>query len=45
MDIFSGHLVLFVNKNGVSMLCSINLPLDADDNVWVCLSWLALWLN
>uniref|UniRef100_A0A9I9D2W5 Prolyl endopeptidase n=1 Tax=Cucumis melo TaxID=3656 RepID=A0A9I9D2W5_CUCME len=32
MDIFSGHLVLFVNKNGVSMLCSINLPLDADDN-------------
>lgn len=30
---FSGHLVLFVNKNGVPMLCSINLPLDANDKV------------
>ncbi|XP_023550805.1 uncharacterized protein LOC111808835, partial [Cucurbita pepo subsp. pepo] len=30
MDVFSGHLVLFVNKNGVPMLCSINLPLDAN---------------
>ncbi|XP_022149039.1 uncharacterized protein LOC111017556 [Momordica charantia] len=30
MDIFSGHLVLFVNKMGVSMLCAINLPLDTN---------------
>lgn len=40
MDVFSGHLVLFVNKNGVPMLCSINLPLDANHKV-LCLSFLA----
>lgn len=34
MDIFNGHLVLFVNNKGVSMLCSINLPLDANYKVW-----------
>ncbi|XP_038692383.1 dipeptidyl aminopeptidase BI [Tripterygium wilfordii] len=28
MDIFNRHLVLFINKKGVSMPCSINLPID-----------------
>ncbi|KAH9707826.1 prolyl oligopeptidase family protein [Citrus sinensis] len=28
MDIFDGHLVLFVSKKGVPMLCSINLSIN-----------------
>lgn len=28
MDIFNGHLVLFVSKKGVPMLCSINLSIN-----------------
>ncbi|XP_020537515.1 dipeptidyl aminopeptidase BI isoform X2 [Jatropha curcas] len=30
MDIFSGHLVLFLQKKGFPMLCSINLPVKID---------------
>lgn len=30
MDIFHGHLVLAVQKKGLSSFCSINLPIDAD---------------
>ncbi|KAF3431635.1 hypothetical protein FNV43_RR26366 [Rhamnella rubrinervis] len=30
MDIFYGHLVLFLNKKGNPMLCSINLPITVD---------------
>nr|XP_017227445.1 PREDICTED: protease 2 isoform X2 [Daucus carota subsp. sativus] len=28
MDIFNGHLVLFLNKNGSPVICSIKLPID-----------------
>ncbi|KAL5759311.1 hypothetical protein ACOSQ2_018149 [Xanthoceras sorbifolium] len=28
MDIFNGHLVLFLNKKGVPMFCSISLPIN-----------------
>ncbi|XP_059655634.1 uncharacterized protein LOC132302731 [Cornus florida] len=28
MDIFNGHLVLFLNKNGSPLICSINMPID-----------------
>jgi hypothetical protein len=27
MDIFNGHLVLFVNKKSFPALCSVNLPI------------------
>ncbi|XP_060669574.1 uncharacterized protein LOC107429092 [Ziziphus jujuba] len=30
MDVFYGHLVLFLNKKGNPMLCSINLPINID---------------
>ncbi|KAE8724592.1 putative phosphatidylinositol 4-kinase type 2-beta [Hibiscus syriacus] len=30
MDIFNGHLVLSVNKNGFPMICSIDLPINVD---------------
>ncbi|KAJ7943291.1 protease 2 [Quillaja saponaria] len=30
MDIFNGHLVLFVNKKGLPMLCSLNLPIHVN---------------
>ncbi|XP_057996268.1 uncharacterized protein LOC110643906 [Hevea brasiliensis] len=30
MDIFSGHLVLFLQKKGFPLLCSINLPFKVD---------------
>ncbi|KAJ0094632.1 hypothetical protein Patl1_16632 [Pistacia atlantica] len=30
MDIFNGHLVLFLNKKGVPMICSISLPINFD---------------
>ncbi|KAL8157387.1 hypothetical protein AgCh_002182 [Apium graveolens] len=28
MDIFNEHLVLFLNRNGLSQICSIKLPID-----------------
>ncbi|KAF3785068.1 Dipeptidyl aminopeptidase BI [Nymphaea thermarum] len=30
MDIFDRHLVLFIQKNGSPMICSINMPLEVD---------------
>ncbi|KAL2546592.1 Prolyl oligopeptidase family protein [Forsythia ovata] len=30
MDIFNGHLVLFLNKDGSPSICSIDLPIDTD---------------
>ncbi|XVF43292.1 hypothetical protein PTKIN_Ptkin02bG0028300 [Pterospermum kingtungense] len=30
MDIFYGHLVLFLNKKGCPMMCSIDLPIKVD---------------
>ncbi|MBA0805636.1 hypothetical protein Gohar_005131 [Gossypium harknessii] len=30
MDIFNGHLVLFLNKDGFPMICSIDLPINVD---------------
>ncbi|XVE91683.1 hypothetical protein REPUB_Repub01dG0031500 [Reevesia pubescens] len=30
MDIFDGHLVLFLNKKGFPMICSIALPINVD---------------
>lgn len=33
MDIFNGHLVLFLNKKGSPSICSINMPIDADPEV------------
>lgn len=33
MDIFDGHLVLFLNQKGVPMLCSIALPIETDSKV------------
>ncbi|KAK6281029.1 hypothetical protein POUND7_014854 [Theobroma cacao] len=30
MDIFNGHLVLFLNKKGFPMLCSVDLPINVD---------------
>uniref|UniRef100_F6HGE8 Prolyl endopeptidase n=1 Tax=Vitis vinifera TaxID=29760 RepID=F6HGE8_VITVI len=30
MDIFHGHLVLFLNSKGCSMICSINMPIDVN---------------
>ncbi|XP_038892766.1 protease 2 isoform X3 [Benincasa hispida] len=43
MDLFGGHLVLFVNKNGVPMLCSINLPLDVNDKQCIEIKKLDPW--
>ncbi|XP_047971308.1 dipeptidyl aminopeptidase BI [Salvia hispanica] len=31
MDIFNGHLVLFLTKNGSASACSINMPIDFDN--------------
>ncbi|RVX06264.1 hypothetical protein CK203_027567 [Vitis vinifera] len=33
MDIFHGHLVLFLNNKGCSMICSINMPIDVNYKV------------
>lgn len=33
MDIFDGHLVLSLNKNGFPMLCSIDLPIKLGSKV------------
>ena len=33
MDLFDGHLVLFVQKGDLSMFCSIDLPIDIDPEV------------
>ncbi|KAK6931380.1 Peptidase S9, prolyl oligopeptidase, catalytic domain [Dillenia turbinata] len=30
MDFFNDHLVLFLNKKGVPLLCSINMPINMD---------------
>ncbi|XP_022725806.1 uncharacterized protein LOC111282119 [Durio zibethinus] len=30
MDIFYGHLVLFLNKRGCPMICSVDLPINVD---------------
>ncbi|KAG8366496.1 hypothetical protein BUALT_Bualt17G0086100 [Buddleja alternifolia] len=30
MDIFNGHLVLFINKKGSPSICSIDMPIDFD---------------
>ncbi|XP_050905337.1 uncharacterized protein LOC127119193 isoform X2 [Lathyrus oleraceus] len=30
LDIFNGHLVLFLNKKGLPLLCSLNLPFQID---------------
>ncbi|KAL7132648.1 hypothetical protein ABFS83_12G088800 [Erythranthe nasuta] len=30
MDIFNGHLILFVNKEGSPSICSIDMPIDFD---------------
>ncbi|KAL0463698.1 UNVERIFIED_CONTAM: Protease 2 [Sesamum latifolium] len=30
MDIFNGHLVLFLNKNGSPLMCSIDMPIEFD---------------
>ncbi|XP_057777518.1 uncharacterized protein LOC130995998 [Salvia miltiorrhiza] len=30
MDIFNGHLVLFLTKNALASACSINMPIDFD---------------
>ncbi|GAU32566.1 hypothetical protein TSUD_218240 [Trifolium subterraneum] len=37
MDIFNGHLVLFLNKKGLPLLCSLNLPfqIDLKDQVYI----------
>lgn len=34
MDIFNGHLVLFLNKKGLPLLCSLNLPFQIDFEVY-----------
>ncbi|KAH7688999.1 Peptidase S9A prolyl oligopeptidase protein, partial [Dioscorea alata] len=31
MDMFHGHLVLFLKKEGLPMLCSINMPINIDN--------------
>lgn len=33
MDIFNGHLVLFLNKDGSPSICSIDLPIDTNCKV------------
>lgn len=33
MDIFHDNLVLFLRKNGTSLFCSINMPIDGDVQV------------
>jgi hypothetical protein len=37
MDIFNGHLVLFVNKKGFPMFCSIDLPINVNCKVFISL--------
>ncbi|MED6176940.1 hypothetical protein PIB30_093081 [Stylosanthes scabra] len=34
MDIFNGHLVLSLNKRGLPLLCSLNLPMQNDLKVY-----------
>ncbi|XP_048228684.1 protease 2 isoform X3 [Ricinus communis] len=33
MDIFKGHLVLFLQKKGLPMICSISLPIKVDHKI------------
>lgn len=33
MDIFNGHLVLLLNKKGLPVLCSLDLPIQNDSKV------------
>ncbi|KAJ1412096.1 Peptidase S9, prolyl oligopeptidase, catalytic domain [Sesbania bispinosa] len=37
MDIFNGHLILFLNKKGLPLLCSLNFPIQIDfkDQVYI----------
>lgn len=42
MDIFNGHLVLFVSKKGVPMLCSINLSINFECKVFKYILFRAL---
>lgn len=37
IDIFNGHLVLFLNKNGSPAICSLNLPIE-DQMEFQCLN-------
>ena len=34
MDIFHDNLVLFLQKNGSPLFCSINMPIDVDVQVY-----------
>ncbi|WJX63288.1 hypothetical protein P8452_48195 [Trifolium repens] len=43
MDIFNGHLVLFLNKKGLPLLCSLNLPFQIDFKDQVYLQDLKPW--
>lgn len=38
MDIFNGHLVLFLNKKGLPLLCSLNFPIQIDFKVYYLIS-------
>lgn len=35
MDMFNDYLVLFLNKNGLPMLCSIDMPIKAHTKVFL----------
>ncbi|KAK9096269.1 hypothetical protein Sjap_021766 [Stephania japonica] len=43
MDIFDKHLVLFVEKNGCSMICSVDMPIDINCKQLVTLDDLNPW--
>ncbi|XP_016202941.1 uncharacterized protein LOC107643729 isoform X2 [Arachis ipaensis] len=43
MDIFSGHLVLSLNKRGFPLLCSLNLPMQSDLKYQVYIQDLKPW--
>ena len=44
MDIFHDNLVLFLQKNGSPLFCSINMPIDVDVQVnFICLVSFIMW--
>ncbi|XP_048136248.1 dipeptidyl aminopeptidase BI isoform X1 [Rhodamnia argentea] len=43
MDVFNGHLVLSIDKQGEPMLCSINLPINVNSEHAVTLEHLNPW--
>ncbi|CAJ1931809.1 unnamed protein product [Sphenostylis stenocarpa] len=43
MDIFNGHLVLFFNKKGLPLLCSVNFPMKIDSKLQVYIQDLKPW--